>query len=362
MAGGCRLGTVARRHGDQDRGGKIATAAGTDMVIATGKRLNPLRRSSEGARAPGSAPSGNPVTARKSWIAGQLEPAAALIVDDGARRRAPRGKSLLPAGVTRVEGRLRARRRGGDRARAGRRRARPRPRRLRLPRTPPASPGARRRRSSRNPRLCRPQRADPSRRHGGEGSGSGRGCEGRKRCLRRRASDQAQDVTAAMMAAHRPARRRGRRAAGARHDRAQKNAALSAMADAIEANAAGDPRRQRARHGRRAQGRAGALPSRPADARRRRASTAWPRACATSPTLPDPVGEVIAEWDRPNGLHIERVRTPLGVIGVIYESRPERDRRRRRAVPQGRQCRDPARRLGLGSFLRAPSMPAWSRA
>jgi len=38
--------------------------------------------------------------------------------------------------------------------------------------------------------------------------------------------------------------------------------------------------------------------------------------------LQDPVGEVIAGWDRPNGLHIERVRTPLGVIGVIYESRP----------------------------------------
>jgi glutamate-5-semialdehyde dehydrogenase len=38
--------------------------------------------------------------------------------------------------------------------------------------------------------------------------------------------------------------------------------------------------------------------------------------------LPDPVGAVIAEWDRPNGLHIARVRTPLGVIGVIYESRP----------------------------------------
>ena len=38
--------------------------------------------------------------------------------------------------------------------------------------------------------------------------------------------------------------------------------------------------------------------------------------------LKDPVGEIIAEWDRPNGLHIERVRTPLGVIGVIYESRP----------------------------------------
>jgi glutamate-5-semialdehyde dehydrogenase len=38
--------------------------------------------------------------------------------------------------------------------------------------------------------------------------------------------------------------------------------------------------------------------------------------------LPDPVGTVIAAWDRPNGLRIERVRTPLGVIGIIYESRP----------------------------------------
>jgi len=36
----------------------------------------------------------------------------------------------------------------------------------------------------------------------------------------------------------------------------------------------------------------------------------------------DPVGEVMAEWDRPTGLHIQRVRTPLGVVGVIYESRP----------------------------------------
>src|SRR5690606_19859543 len=38
--------------------------------------------------------------------------------------------------------------------------------------------------------------------------------------------------------------------------------------------------------------------------------------------LPDPVGEITAAWDRPNGLRIERVRTPLGVIGIIYESRP----------------------------------------
>lgn len=38
--------------------------------------------------------------------------------------------------------------------------------------------------------------------------------------------------------------------------------------------------------------------------------------------LPDPVGETIASWTRPNGLRIDRVRTPLGVVGVIYESRP----------------------------------------
>ena len=38
--------------------------------------------------------------------------------------------------------------------------------------------------------------------------------------------------------------------------------------------------------------------------------------------LVDPVGQIITEWERPNGLKIQRVRTPLGVIGVIYESRP----------------------------------------
>ncbi len=38
--------------------------------------------------------------------------------------------------------------------------------------------------------------------------------------------------------------------------------------------------------------------------------------------LKDPVGEVMSKWKRPNGMTIERVRTPIGVIGVIYESRP----------------------------------------
>ena len=38
--------------------------------------------------------------------------------------------------------------------------------------------------------------------------------------------------------------------------------------------------------------------------------------------LPDPLGRLLAEWDRPNGLSIQRVAVPLGVIGIIYESRP----------------------------------------
>lgn len=39
-------------------------------------------------------------------------------------------------------------------------------------------------------------------------------------------------------------------------------------------------------------------------------------------TLPDPIGEVLADWKRPNGLRIRKVRVPLGVLGIIYESRP----------------------------------------
>lgn len=38
--------------------------------------------------------------------------------------------------------------------------------------------------------------------------------------------------------------------------------------------------------------------------------------------LEDPVGKIITEWDRPNGLHITKIRTPIGVVGIIYESRP----------------------------------------
>src|SRR5580704_9053503 len=55
--------------------------------------------------------------------------------------------------------------------------------------------------------------------------------------------------------------------------------------------------------------------------------------------LPDPIGRVLAEWMRPNGLHIQRVAVPLGVIGIVYESRPNvtADRSEERRV--GKECR-----------------------
>ena len=53
-----------------------------------------------------------------------------------------------------------------------------------------------------------------------------------------------------------------------------------------------------------------------------RASRPWPAACARSAALPDPVGEVLDGWVRPNGLRIEQVRVPLGVVAIIYENRP----------------------------------------
>ncbi|MET3354982.1 UNVERIFIED_ORG: glutamate 5-kinase [Xanthobacter viscosus] len=84
--------------------GKIATSAGTHMVIASGHVKNPLKRIVEGGRCTWFLTSANPVRARKSWIAGALEPRGTLHLDDGAVAALRRGASLLPAGVKRVEG------------------------------------------------------------------------------------------------------------------------------------------------------------------------------------------------------------------------------------------------------------------
>ncbi len=83
---------------------KIATAAGTHMVIASGRELHPLRRIAEGKPCTWFLTPANPVTSRKKWIAGSLEPKGAIHLDAGAVAALRRGKSLLPAGVTRVDG------------------------------------------------------------------------------------------------------------------------------------------------------------------------------------------------------------------------------------------------------------------
>ncbi len=84
--------------------GKIALGAGTNMVITTGKVLNPLRAISEGSKVTWFLAKQDPVTAKKRWIAGQLEPRGAVYVDAGAEKALTAGKSLLVAGVKRVEG------------------------------------------------------------------------------------------------------------------------------------------------------------------------------------------------------------------------------------------------------------------
>lgn len=84
--------------------GKIATAAGTAMIITSGARLHPLSAIDRGERASLFKPAANPVSAWKTWIAGNLEPAGRLTIDDGALAALLSGKSLLAAGVRKVEG------------------------------------------------------------------------------------------------------------------------------------------------------------------------------------------------------------------------------------------------------------------
>ncbi len=101
----------------------------------------------------------------------------------------------------------------------------------------------------------------------------------------------------------------------------QKNAALEAMADALTRNEAAilEANREDMARGEKAGLSPALLDRLKLDPARIAAIAEGMRAIAA---LKDPVGSVIAAWDRPNGLQIERVRTPLGVIGVIYESRP----------------------------------------
>jgi glutamate 5-kinase len=104
MAGAA--GSELSRGGMQTKieAAKIATGAGAHMVIASGRLDHPLRAIAEGARCTWFIAAGNPVTARKKWIVGSLEPRGTLTIDAGAVAALRRGNSLLPVGVMRVEG------------------------------------------------------------------------------------------------------------------------------------------------------------------------------------------------------------------------------------------------------------------
>ncbi len=85
---------------------RMAMAAGCRMVIANGMEDHPLARMEAGGRVTWFLPDATPLTARKQWISGSLKPGGAVVVDNGAARALARGKSLLPAGVVKVEGRF----------------------------------------------------------------------------------------------------------------------------------------------------------------------------------------------------------------------------------------------------------------
>src|SRR3989442_7140627 len=104
MAGAA--GSNLSRGGMQTKieAGKIATHAGTHMVIASGRRAHPLAAIAGGARCTWFLTPANPITARKKWIAGSLEPRGVLTIDAGAVAALRNGRSLLPAGVIHVEG------------------------------------------------------------------------------------------------------------------------------------------------------------------------------------------------------------------------------------------------------------------
>jgi glutamate 5-kinase len=85
---------------------RIAMAAGCRMLIANGRQMNPLQAVIDGAKCSWFLPQAEPKTARKRWIGGTLKPTGTITVDAGALGALKSGRSLLPAGVVKVEGRF----------------------------------------------------------------------------------------------------------------------------------------------------------------------------------------------------------------------------------------------------------------
>jgi glutamate 5-kinase len=108
MAGGANLMAGVGTGGMATKlaAARIASAAGCATVITLGRRPSPLLAVEDGERSTIIEPSTTPGAAYKTWIAGSLAPAGALVVDAGAAEAVRRGKSLLAAGVRRTEGRF----------------------------------------------------------------------------------------------------------------------------------------------------------------------------------------------------------------------------------------------------------------
>ncbi|MSP66965.1 MAG: glutamate 5-kinase [Alphaproteobacteria bacterium] len=106
MAGPPRAGDGSGGMVTKLSAARIATAAGCHMVLAAGTGANPIAAILNGARCTWFLASTTPRTARKHWIAGTLKPKGSVTLDAGACRALGAGKSVLPAGVTRVEGRF----------------------------------------------------------------------------------------------------------------------------------------------------------------------------------------------------------------------------------------------------------------
>ena len=106
MAGAARPGYSSGGMVTKLAAAKIATAAGCRMAIADGRDAHALAAVTDGGRATWFMPQQSPLTARKQWIAGSLQPVGVLVVDAGAAKALGAGRSLLPAGVTAVEGRF----------------------------------------------------------------------------------------------------------------------------------------------------------------------------------------------------------------------------------------------------------------
>ena len=311
MAGGSRSRVGSGGMATKLQAARIATHAGCSTIVASGAVDRPIDALRNGARHTVFHARGTPSGARKQWLAGVLDIRGKLQLDDGAAAALAGGGSLLPVGVIGVLG-----------------------------------------------SFCR---GDPVTLTGADGEELGRGlvayesdeaakiagCHsaeieirlgypGRSAMVHRndlilfdrnmtvQSKHHHRDppdtsITLIMDELGRAARRASQSLANC--SAAKRNAALLASASEIRSRAdvilsANQQDLNRAKD--KELGHA-MLDRLALDAARLEAIASGLEAIAE---LPDPLGRVLAEWVRPNGLHIQRVSVPLGVIGMIYESRP----------------------------------------